>query len=126
MPPSDPIPGLWPNQIRAITNLEKSLADDKPRALVQMATGSGKSLTSVAQIYRLIKFAGARRVLFLVDRDGKHFDSVEGGVSSRATFSPDGSSLLYAKHDRVDAYGSQLSDLYSYHIANEKETRLTH
>ena len=69
MPPSDPIPGLWPNQIRAITNLEKSLAQDKPRALVQMATGSGKSLTSVAQIYRLIKFGGARRVLFLVDRD---------------------------------------------------------
>jgi type I restriction enzyme R subunit len=69
MPPSDPIPGLWPNQIRAITNLEKSLAEDRPRALIQMATGSGKSLTSVAQIYRLIKFAGARRILFLVDRD---------------------------------------------------------
>jgi type I restriction enzyme, R subunit len=69
MPPSDPIPGLWPNQIRAITNLERSLAADKPRALVQMATGSGKSLTAVAQIYRLIKFGGARRILFLVDRD---------------------------------------------------------
>lgn len=69
MPPSASIPGLWPNQLRAITNIEKSLADDKPRALVQMATGSGKSLTSVAQIYRLIKFGGARRILFLVDRD---------------------------------------------------------
>jgi type I restriction enzyme R subunit len=69
MPPSDAIPGLWPNQIKAITGIEKSLADDRPRALVQMATGSGKSLTSVAQIYRLIKFGGARRILFLVDRD---------------------------------------------------------
>lgn len=60
--------GLYPNQIQAITNLEASMRQDKPRALVQMATGSGKTLTSVAEIYRLIKFGGARRVLFLVDR----------------------------------------------------------
>ena len=60
--------GLYPNQIQAITNLEASMRQDKPRALLQMATGSGKTLTSVAEIYRLIKFGGARRVLFLVDR----------------------------------------------------------
>lgn len=59
---------LYHNQIRAITNLEKSLKDDRPRALIQMATGSGKTLMAVAAIYRLIKFGGARRVLFLVDR----------------------------------------------------------
>ncbi len=62
------LPGLWPNQQKAIRALEASLAADKPRALIQMATGSGKSKTAVAQIYRLIKFGGARRVLFLVDR----------------------------------------------------------
>jgi type I restriction enzyme R subunit len=33
-----------------------------------MATGSGKTFTAVSFIYRLIKFAGAKRVLFLVDR----------------------------------------------------------
>jgi type I restriction enzyme, R subunit len=33
-----------------------------------MATGSGKTFTAITAIYRLIKFAGARRVLFLVDR----------------------------------------------------------
>ena len=60
--------GLWQAQIKAITNLEKSLADDRPRALVQMATGSGKTFTAITLIYRLIKFAGARRILFLVDR----------------------------------------------------------
>jgi type I restriction enzyme R subunit len=59
---------LWPAQIQAIHNLEKSLAANKPRALIQMATGSGKTFTSISFIYRLIKFAGARRVLFLVDR----------------------------------------------------------
>jgi type I restriction enzyme, R subunit len=60
---------LWPPQIKAIRNLEQSLAEDRPRALIQMATGSGKTFTAVTAIYRLIKFAGARRVLFLVDRD---------------------------------------------------------
>ncbi|MDA8412635.1 MAG: DEAD/DEAH box helicase family protein, partial [Desulfobacteraceae bacterium] len=60
--------GLWPAQFTAINNLEKSLAADRPRSLVQMATGSGKTFTSVSFIYRQLKFAGARRVLFLVDR----------------------------------------------------------
>ena len=59
---------LWPAQITAIQNLEKSLAVNKPKALIQMATGSGKTFTSIGFIYRLIKFGGARRVLFLVDR----------------------------------------------------------
>ncbi|MDY0049524.1 MAG: DEAD/DEAH box helicase family protein, partial [Halothiobacillaceae bacterium] len=60
--------GLWPAQIKAITHLEQSLREDRPRALIQMATGSGKTFTAISFIYRLIKFAGARRVLFLVDR----------------------------------------------------------
>ncbi len=60
--------GLWSAQVRAIRNLEASLAADKPRSLIQMATGSGKTYTAISFIYRLIKFAGARRVLFLVDR----------------------------------------------------------
>lgn len=59
---------LYPNQVRAITKLERSFRDNRPRALVQMATGSGKTITAVLSIYRLIKFGGARRVLFLVDR----------------------------------------------------------
>ncbi|ODS33982.1 MAG: deoxyribonuclease [Candidatus Scalindua rubra] len=60
--------GLWPAQITAINNLEKSLAENRPRALIQMATGSGKTFTAVNFIYRLTKFADAKRVLFLVDR----------------------------------------------------------
>lgn len=59
---------LWPAQIKAIQNLEKSLAANKPKALIQMATGSGKTFTAISFIYRLIKFGSARRVLFLVDR----------------------------------------------------------
>jgi type I restriction enzyme R subunit len=55
-------------QIDAVSCLEKSLAANRPRALIQMATGSGKTFTAVTQAYRLIKHAGARRILFLVDR----------------------------------------------------------
>ncbi|MGI8775570.1 MAG: type I restriction-modification enzyme R subunit C-terminal domain-containing protein [Actinomycetota bacterium] len=60
--------GLWPAQIQAIKNLEKSLAAGKPRALIQMATGSGKTFTAANFVYRLCKFGKAKRVLFLVDR----------------------------------------------------------
>ena len=59
---------LWPVQERAIRNLEESLAAGRPRALVQMATGSGKTFMACNQVYRLIKHAEAKRVLFLVDR----------------------------------------------------------
>jgi type I restriction enzyme, R subunit len=54
-------------QVKAINKLEASLQLGKPRALVQMATGSGKTFTAITQIYRLLKYAGARRILFLVD-----------------------------------------------------------
>lgn len=59
--------GLRDCQITAVTNLENSLKEDRPRALVQMATGSGKTFTAITQVYRLLKHAGARRILFLVD-----------------------------------------------------------
>ena len=68
MPPLD-AGALWPVQTRAIHNLEQSLALAKPRALIQMATGSGKTFTACNLVYRLVKYAGAKRVLFLVDRN---------------------------------------------------------
>lgn len=67
MPPL--VPGsLWEVQQRAIVNLERSLAQNRPRSLVQMSTGSGKTFTACNSTYRLIRHAGARRILFLVDR----------------------------------------------------------
>ncbi len=60
--------GLRDCQIEAIKNLEKSFAMSRPRSLIQMATGSGKTFTAVTFVYRLIKYAGAKRILFLVDR----------------------------------------------------------
>ncbi len=61
--------GLRDCQIEAITALEVSLAEARPRALVQMTMGAGKTFTAATQSYRLLAHAGASRVLFLVDRN---------------------------------------------------------
>ncbi|MFJ9966447.1 type I restriction endonuclease subunit R [Streptomyces avermitilis] len=61
---------LRPAQIDAIKNSEKSLAAQRAdRSLIQMATGAGKTYTAVTLSYRLLKYAGFKRVLFLVDRN---------------------------------------------------------
>jgi type I restriction enzyme R subunit len=59
--------GLRDCQVTAITNVEKSFRENRPKALIQMATGSGKTFTAITFIYRLLKFAKAKRILFLVD-----------------------------------------------------------
>lgn len=61
--------GLRDCQIQALQGLERSLTENRPRALLQMATGSGKTFTAVTACYRLIKHAEAKRILFLVDRN---------------------------------------------------------
>ena len=61
-------PVLWPAQAEAIRNLEASLRANRPRALIQMATGAGKTFTAANVCYRLVRHANAVRVLFLVDR----------------------------------------------------------
>jgi type I restriction enzyme R subunit len=59
--------GLRDCQTTAITNLERSFKAARPKALIQMTTGSSKTFTAISFIYRLLKFAKARRILFLVD-----------------------------------------------------------
>lgn len=73
--------GLRKCQIEAIERLDNSLKLNKPRSLIQMATGSGKTFTACNFTYRLLKFAKAKRILFLVDRNNlgrqtkKEFDN---------------------------------------------------
>ena len=54
-------------QITAVERLEASFKRNLPRALMQMATGSGKTYTAITAVYRLLKHADAKRILFLVD-----------------------------------------------------------
>jgi type I restriction enzyme R subunit len=60
--------GLRACQIDAVSALERSLAANRPRALVQMATGAGKTFTACTLSYRLLAHAGFKRILFLADR----------------------------------------------------------
>ena len=66
IPDLDPT-GLRTCQIKAIEKLEESFKKDRPRALIQMATGAGKTYTAITSIYRLLKHADAKHILFLVD-----------------------------------------------------------
>ena len=73
--------GLRDCQVEAIEGLEQSLANNQKRSLIHMATGAGKTFTACNFVYRLLKFAKAKRVLFLVDRNNlgkqtkKEFDN---------------------------------------------------
>lgn len=66
LPPLDTT-GFRKCQVNAITNLDKSFADNRARALVQMATGAGKTFTAITASYRLLKYGKMNRILFLVD-----------------------------------------------------------
>jgi len=59
--------GLRPAQIVAVENLEHSFKKNRPKALIQMATGAGKTFTAATFVYRLLKHADAKRILFVVD-----------------------------------------------------------
>ena len=65
--PDFEIAGYRKCQVNAIVGLEKTFGENRPRALIQMATGAGKTYTAIANVYRLLKFAKAKRILFLVD-----------------------------------------------------------
>lgn len=73
--------GLRDCQVEAIEGLEDSLSQNKSRSLIHMATGAGKTFTACNFVYRLLKHAKAKRVLFLVDRNNlgkqtkKEFDN---------------------------------------------------
>lgn len=66
MPDLDPT-GLRPAQIKAVVNLEHSFKKNRPKALIQMATGAGKTFTAATFVYRLLKHVDAKRILFVVD-----------------------------------------------------------
>lgn len=57
-------------QVNAIKNLDNSFSENRPKALVQMATGAGKTFTAITAAYRLLKYGKMNRILFLVDTRG--------------------------------------------------------
>ncbi len=107
--------GLWPAQSRAIRNLEESLLDNRPRALIQMATGAGKTFTAVNVSYRLLRHAGARRVLFLVDRANLGRQTIR---EFEKFDTPDD------RRKFTDLYNARMLDSSDLDIADEQATKV--
>src|SRR5262249_20660444 len=60
-------PRLYPFQLDANRAVDDAFIKRKRLMLVAMATGTGKTFTTVNEVYRLLKSGCARRVLFLCE-----------------------------------------------------------
>ena len=93
--------GLRTCQVEAIDGLEKSLARGDARALIQMTMGAGKTFTACTASYRLLKEAGVRRILFLVDRRNLGNQT----ATEYSGFSPPGTGRLFPELYGVQKLG---------------------
>ena len=102
-PPLDTT-GFRQCQITAIQNLDASFAHNKPRALVQMATGAGKTFTAITSVYRLLKYGKMNRVLFLVDTRSLGEQAEREFLAYRPNDDPRSFSQIYGVHRLKSAY----------------------
>ncbi len=91
-------------QIAAIENLDASFADNRPKALVQMATGAGKTFTAITAAYRLLKYGKMNRILFLVDTKGLGEQAEREFLAYKPTDDPRSFSQIYGVHRLKSRY----------------------
>jgi len=82
-------------QLSAIQHLQKAVSKGKDRFLFEMATGTGKTLTSAAVIRLFLRTQNARRVLFLVDRLELEDQAWKAFTNN---LKPDYSTFIYKEH----------------------------
>lgn len=134
--------GLRDCQVEAINNLENSFRKAKPKALIQMATGSGKTFTAITFIYRLLKHVKAGRVLFLVDTknlgeqaegefrsyipqdDNRLFPELYGVVRLSSSFIPSDSQVYISTIQRLYSIlkGTELDESAENENPNEQKS----
>jgi len=102
--PSLPTEGLRDCQINAITRLEGSFKANRPKALIQMATGAGKTFTAITFVYRLLKYTNARRILFLVDTKNLGEQAEQEFMAYQPNDDNRGFSSLYGIHRLSSSY----------------------
>jgi type I restriction enzyme R subunit len=59
---------MRPYQVESIRAIQKAARENKKRYLLEMATGTGKTLTCAGLIKLFLRTGNAKRILFLVDR----------------------------------------------------------
>ena len=91
-------------QITAIENLDASFAENRPKALVQMATGAGKTFTAITAAYRLLKYGKMNRILFLVDTKGLGEQAEREFLAYKPTDDPRSFSQIYGVHRLKSRY----------------------
>ncbi len=91
-------------QITAIENLDKSFSENRPKALVQMATGAGKTFTAITAAYRLLKYGKMNRILFLVDTKGLGEQAEREFLAYKPTDDPRSFSQIYGVHRLKSSY----------------------
>ncbi len=91
-------------QITAIENLDKSFSENRPKALVQMATGAGKTFTAITAAYRLLKYGKMNCILFLVDTKGLGEQAEREFLAYRPTDDPRSFSQIYGVHRLKSSY----------------------
>ena len=102
-PEFDPT-GFRKCQITAMENLDASFADNRPKALVQMATGAGKTFTAITAAYRLLKYGKMNRILFLVDTKGLGEQAEREFLAYKPTDDPRPFSQIYGVHRLKSSY----------------------
>lgn len=135
-----PEEGLRDCQVSAITNLEKSFKRNKPRSLIQMATGAGKTYTAITFVYRLLKYTQAKKILFLVDTknlgeqaeqefmsflpndDNRKFTELYGVHRLKSKYIPDDNHVYISTIQRLYAIlkGQELDESAEEENPNEK------
>lgn len=108
-------------QIVAVKNLDKSFSENRPRVLVQMATGAGKTFTAITAAYRLLKYGRMKRILFLVDTRGLGFQAEQEFMKYKPNDDPRSFSEIYPVHrlrgsyipDSAQVYISTIQRMYS-------------
>ena len=91
-------------QVNAIKKLEESFADNRPKALVQMATGAGKTFTAITASYRLLKYGKINRILFLVDTKGLGEQAEREFLAYTQTDDPRSFSQIYGVRRLTSSY----------------------
>lgn len=103
LPPLDET-GFRKCQIKAIHGLDNSFANNRPHALVQMATGAGKTFTAITAAYRLLKYGRMNRILFLVDTRSLGEQAEREFLAYKPNDDPRNFSELYNVHRLKSSY----------------------